>query len=52
MAITTERPKKGRGEALEVLQDHAASLAGQGAREMLMAAVSGEVDVYLGVGRY
>ena len=40
------------GEASEVVQDHLEKLARAGAREILMKALSEEVEVYLGRGRY
>ena len=55
MATTTQRKSnvKYNGlEASEMVQDRLEDLARAGAREMLMRALSEEVDSYLGRGRY
>ena len=56
MATTTDRRGNVKceadGEANEVIQDHLEALARDGARQMLMKALSEEVDIYLGRGRY
>ena len=56
MATTTDRRGnvkcEAEGEANEVVRDHLEALARDGARQMLMRALSEEVDVYLGRGRY
>jgi putative transposase len=56
MATTTDRRGNVKceadGEANEVARDHLEALARDGARQMLMRALSEEVDVYLGRGRY